>query len=155
MTEIVISETAVLQAAPEAVYAIFADYHEGHPNALPRPPFGALVVERGGTGAGTRFTVTTREGLGMKTYRMDVTEPQPGRVLLESDVDSDLTTTFAVEPADGGAARVTITTRYTRGGVRGWLERMLLPRLAGPVFQQEMRNVERLARERSAAPAGA
>lgn len=155
MAEIVISETAVLQAPPEVVYGIFADYHEGHPSVLPRPPFGPLVVERGGTGAGTRFRVETRKGFGMKTYRMDVTEPEPGRLLVETDVDSDLHTHFRVEPAEGGGSRVTITTRYTRGGVRGWMERMLLPRLGRPIYQQEMRNVEKLARERSAAPAPA
>lgn len=152
MAEIVIRGTAVLQAPPEVVYGIFADYHEGHPSVLPRPHFGRLVVERGGTGAGTRFTVEAREGLKMRTYRMDVSEPEPGRLLVEKDVGSDLVTHFRVEPADGGTSRVTITTRYTRGGVRGWLESMLLPTLAGPVFQQELRNVERLAQQRSAAP---
>ncbi len=152
MAEIVIRGTAVVQAPPQVVYGIFADYHDGHPHVLPRPHFGRLVVERGGTGAGTRFTVQAREGMKMRTYRMDVTEPEPGRLLVETDVDSDLSTHFLVEPADGGAARVTITTRYTRPGVRGWLESRLLPGLAGPVFRQELRNVERLARERSAVP---
>jgi hypothetical protein len=153
MAEIVISETAVLQAPPEVVYGIFADYHEGHPSVLPRPHFGRLVVERGGTGAGTRFTVEAREGLKMRTYRMDVTEPEPGRLLVETDTESDLVTHFRVEPAEGGASRMTITTRYTRGGLRGWLEARLLPRLARPVFLREMRNAERLAQARSAAPA--
>lgn len=150
MAEIIISETAVMQAAPDVVYSIFADYHEAHPSVLPRPHFGALVVERGGTGAGTRFRVE----VGRKTYRMDVTEPQPGRVLLESDLDSDLTTTFAVEPA-GGGSRVTITTRWTQGGLQGWLMRTLGPRLARPIYREELRNVERLARERSAASTAA
>jgi hypothetical protein len=154
VAEIIISETAVMQAAPEVVYGIFADYHEAHPGVLPRPHFGALVVERGGTGAGTRFRVDIRQGRGRKTYRMDVTEPQPGRVLVESDLDSDLTTTFTVEPADGGS-RVTITTRFTQGGPGGWLMRTFGPRLARPIYREELRNVERLARERSPASAPA
>ena len=152
MAEIVVSATEVLRAPPEVVFAIFADYHEAHPSVLPRPHFGALVVEHGGTGAGTRFTVQAREGLRMKTYRMEVSEPGPGRELLEQDLDSDLATRFIVEPAEGGRhARVTIRTRWTRRGVRGWVERLLVPRLAGPVFRQELRNVERLALERTAA----
>lgn len=154
MAEIIISETAQMQAAPEIVYGIFADYHEAHPSVLPRPHFGTLVVERGGTGAGTRFRVDVRQGMGRKTYRMDVTEPRPGHELLESDLDSDLTTTFTVEPA-GGGSRVTITTRWTQGGVQGWLMRTLGPRLARPIYREELRNVERLARERAAAPAHA
>lgn len=148
------SATVDVQAAPQAVYAIFTDYRDAHPRALPRPHFGALVVERGGTGAGTVFTVEVRQGLGMRTLRMEASEPHPGRVLVEKHLDSDLFTTFTVEPLDGGRqARVTITTRYTRGGVQGFLERLLLPPLAAGVLRQEIRNVERLARERSAAAA--
>jgi Polyketide cyclase / dehydrase and lipid transport len=154
VAEVIVSQSAVLDAAPEVVHTIFADYHVAHPSVLPRPHFGKLVVERGGTGAGTRFTVETRQGLGMRTYRMDVSEPRPG-VIVETDVDSDLATTFTVEPAEGGRTRVTITTRWTRGGVRGWIEQKLFPRLAAPIYQQELRNVERLARERSATPAPA
>lgn len=152
MAEIVISAAATVQAAPEVVYGIFADYHEAHPSVLPRPHFGALVVERGGTGAGTVFTVEMRQPGGMRTLRMEVSEPRPGRVLVETDTASDLVTTFTVEPVDGGRrARVMITTRWTRGGIRGALERLLMPPLARPIFLQEIRNVERLARDRSAA----
>lgn len=152
MPEVIVGDSAVVQAPAEAVYAVFADYHEGHPSVLPRPPFGRLVVEQGGAGAGTVFTVQTRQGLAMRTFRMRVTEPQPGRLLMESDVDSDLTSTFEVEPVDGGrGARVTITTRWTRGGVQGFVERLLLPRLARPIYAKEIRNAERVARERIAA----
>lgn len=156
MAEVIVGETAVVQAPPEVVYGIFADYMDAHPSVLPRPHFGELVVERGGRGAGTIFRVDVRQGTGRKTYRMEVSEPRPGRLLVETDLDSDLTTHFAVEPMDGGrSARVTITTRWTRGGLQGWLERLLLPALARPIYRQELRNVERLARERSAAPASA
>jgi hypothetical protein len=152
VAEILVSETAVLRAAPEVVYAIFADYVDAHPRVLPRPPFGDLVVERGGIGAGTRFRVEGLERGKMRSLTCEVTEPQPGRVLVESDVASDLVTTFTVEPSDGGRdARVTISTRWTRGGVRGFVERMLAPRILRPVYRQELRNVEQLARERSGA----
>lgn len=146
------SATAVVRAAPEVVYGIFRDYHDAHPRVLPKRAFGALVVERGGTGAGTAFTVELRQGPRTRLLRMEVTEPQPGRVLMEKDVDSDMVTTFTVEPADGGRdARVTITTRWTRAGLAGFLERKIAPPLMRPVFREEIRNVEQLARERAAA----
>ena len=154
MAQITISASAVVHAPPAIVYGVLADYHEGHPGILPRPPFGELVVESGGTGAGTVFRVTTRQGLGTITYRMAVTEPEPGRLLVETDQGSDLVSTFRVEPAEGGHSRVTITTRYTRGGVQGFLERLLLPTLAGPVYRKEIANLERVARQRSAAAPG-
>lgn len=156
MSRITISASAPVHAAPDVVYGILADYRDGHPHILPRPPFGELTVESGGTGAGTVFRVQTREGMGMRTYRMAVSEPEPGRLLMESDTESDLVSTFRVQPVDGGRqSRVTITTTYTRGGVRGWLESMLLPRLAGPIYQKEIANLDRFARERALTRASA
>lgn len=151
MAQVTIRTSAVIHASPAAAYGVLSDYHEGHPSILPRPPFGELVVESGGTGAGTVFRVTTREGMKMKTYRMSVTEPEPGRLLMESDMDSGLVSTFRVEPVDGGNARVTITTRYTRAGMQGWLESVLLPVLAGPIYRKEIANLERVARQRTPA----
>jgi hypothetical protein len=154
MAQVTISASNDVHAPPPIVYGVLADYHEGHPGILPRPPFGELVVESGGTGAGTVFRVTTRQGLGMITYRMDVTEPEPGRLLMESDRDSDLVSTFRVEPVAGGHSRVTITTRYTRGGIQGFLERVLLPTLAAPIYRKEIANLERVARERAGGAPG-
>ncbi len=154
MAEIVISASAPVHAPPATVYGILSDYRDGHPHILPRPPFGALVVESGGRGAGTVFTVQSRQGAKMRTHRMAVTEPEPGRVLVETDTDpkSDLVSTFTVDSAAGGNAYVTIGTRWTRGGVPGLIERMLVPPLARPVYRKEIANLERLARERSGLP---
>lgn len=155
MAQVTISASAIVQAPPEIAYGILIDYHQAHSAILPRPPFGELVVEKGGTGAGTIFRVTSREGLRMRTYRMEASEPNPGRLLVETDLESDLVTHFAVDPVEGGHARVTITTRYTRPGVKGAIERVLLPVLAGPIYRKEIANMEALARQRvAAAPAG-
>jgi hypothetical protein len=151
MQTVVIAASATISVPPQVAYGILIDYREGHPSILPRPHFGDLVVESGGTGAGTVFRVQTRQARGMQTLRMRATEPQPGRVLVESDLDSDLVTTFTVDPVDGGnGCRVTIETRWMRGGVRGWVERLLLPPLARPIFLREIRNLEALGRERMA-----
>jgi hypothetical protein len=152
MHTIVIAASAILSVPPQVAYGILIDYRDGHPSILPRPHFGELSVESGGTGEGTVFRVQTRQATGMQTLRMRATEPQPGRVLVENDLDSDLVTTFTVDPVDGGkGCRVTIETRWTRGGVRGWMERVLLPPLARPVFLREIRNLEALGRERMTA----
>ncbi|HEX6368157.1 MAG TPA: SRPBCC family protein [Longimicrobium sp.] len=150
MAQVTISESAVVHAPPATVYGVLSDYREGHPAILPRPPFGELAVESGGTGAGTVFRVQTRQGLAMRTFRMAVTEPEPGRLLVETDTESDLVSTFRVEPVEGGHSRVTITTRWTRGGVQGFVERLLLPTLAGPIYRKEIANLERVALQRSA-----
>lgn len=144
-----------MDAPARIAYVILTDYREAHPGILPRSNLGALVVEEGGLGAGTLFTVAIKEGPRMRTLRMRASEPEPGRVLMESDVDSDLVTTFTVDPRDGGArCEVTIRTAWTRGGLRGMIEAFAGPRLMPPVFREEIRNLEALAQRMAvAAPA--
>lgn len=150
MPEIVVEVSAPVRGTPEVVYGIFADYHDKHPRVLPRPHFGELVVERGGTGAGTVFRVGVLRGP-RKYLRMEVTEPEQGRVLKETDLDSDLWTTFTVNPAEGGRASiVTLHTRWTRGGVQWLMEKLLAPPLLRHIYRQELRNVDQLARQLSA-----
>ena len=129
MSEIHAEVTKVIEAPPEAVYAVIADYNESHPAILPKHVFSGLVVEQGGIGAGTVARVTMA-ALGTKQeLRVTVSEPEPGRVLVESG--SGLTTTFTVEPAGaGGSSQVTITADATPSpGPKGWIERMVSPAL--------------------------
>src|SRR5687768_1410472 len=42
-----IEAEAVIDAPAAVAYAIIADYREGHPHILPRPPFVSLDVEEG------------------------------------------------------------------------------------------------------------
>jgi hypothetical protein len=125
----------VIEAPPEAVYAVLANYNESHPAILPKHAFSGLVVEQGGTGAGTVVRVTMA-ALGTKQeLHITVSEPKPGRVLVENG--SGLTTSFAVEPAGAGrSSQVTITADATPNpGSRGWIERIVTPAL----LQDELR----------------
>jgi hypothetical protein len=77
--------SAVIDAPPAEVYAVFADYHHSHQQVLPKPYFGELVVEKGGKGAGTVFR-TSITMMGQTTnYTIEVTEPEPGRRIVETD----------------------------------------------------------------------
>ena len=132
--------SAVLDASPAEIYAIFADYLNGHPHILPKQYFSDLEVEEGGYGAGTRFRVRTR-ALGVeRPYHMIVSEPEPGRVLAERDVASDLVTTFTVTPAgDGRQANVRIATEWTPArGLGGWIERMITPPVMRRMYRTEL-----------------
>lgn len=136
--------TKVIQAPPEKVYTVLADYNESHPAILPKHVFSGLVVEQGGIGAGTVVRVTMA-ALGTKQeLHVTVSEPEPGRVLVESG--SGLTTTFTVEPVDAGrSSRVTITAEATPSpGPKGWIERLVTQallmdelRLLAEYMQQE------------------
>jgi hypothetical protein len=148
------SATALVDAPPPAVYAVLADYREGHPSILPPASFSDLVVEQGGTGEGTVIRFTVRVGGTARRVRAAVTEPQPGRVLHETDLDTGSVTCFLVEPAAGGRSRVTFETTWSTPGIRGWIERLMAPRLLERVYSEELRNLEAVARSTHAATAG-
>lgn len=133
------SESALIPAAPWKVYAIIADYHHGHPRILPKPAFVSLTVEQGGIGAGTVIRVQMQLLGQRSTYRATVTEPEPGRVLVETN-DTGYITTFTVEPrAEGRHALVTFSTAMpARTGIRAALERWLVKRLLRTVYVREL-----------------
>lgn len=148
MPEIRASSSAVIPAPPRVVYRIVADYHQGHPSILPPKYFSDLVVEEGGVGAGTRIRFEMRSFGGMRTFRAAVTEPEPGRRIEERYDDSDMVTAFTFDraPSGDGGTLVTIETRYRRGGVRGWMERLLAPAFLRTVYRAELAELARQAR---------
>lgn len=136
--------SADIDAPPAAVYAVFADYHHAHPQVLPKPYFGEVVVEQGGTGAGTKFrTGLTVMGRTLE-YHMEVTEPKPGRVLVETDKNLGVVTSFIIEPLDNGErSHVTIATDWTpSAGIMGWIERLSTPSLMRKLYTAELQNVQ-------------
>lgn len=142
------SASARIEAPPDRLYDLIADYRHGHPRILPRPPFVSLEVEEGGYGEGTVISVKMRVAGSTQTFRATVTEPRPGRVLVETS-DTGYVTTFTVEPEPGGgAARVTIHSELTpRRGVLGAIERWTAPRMLPRVFARELELLREAARE--------
>ena len=138
-----------IDARPAAVYAVLADYRVGHPAILPKPYFTDLKVQAGGRGAGTVIQVTMQV-LGVeRVYHEVVSEPEPGRVLAETDADAGVTTTFTVDALDGGKrSRVTIATEArTSPGLRGVVERMVQPPLLRGIYRKELRQLEEYIKE--------
>jgi hypothetical protein len=134
--------------APAArVYDIIADYRVGHPSILPRA-FRNLQVDEGGRGAGTRFHMEVHAFGRTETMRAAVTEPQPGRVLVEQDLDRPTMTTFTVERgAHDGEAIVTFDTQLeSRSGVLGAVERWVSTAFLQRVYREELGNLDRIAR---------
>ena len=129
-----------IQAAPEKVYDIIADYHNGHPRILPKPYFVSLEVEEGGYGAGTVIRFHMKLMGRLQTFRAEISEPEPGRVLVENDLDTGTTTTFTVEEhAQAQASRVTIrTVTQVRDGLFGAVEGWFTVRLLQPIYIKEL-----------------
>ncbi|HKP75931.1 MAG TPA: SRPBCC family protein [Longimicrobiaceae bacterium] len=143
-----VSASAEIDAPAERLYGIVADYRVAHPRIIPKPPFVSLEVEEGGYGAGTVIRCSMRIA-GMTTaFRAKVSEPEPGRVLVETDLAGGPVTTFTAEPLGPGRARVTISTLLQRGGkLAGPLERWLFVRFLRKVYREELRLLARVAAE--------
>ena len=146
MSSIHAEASETIDAAPERVYAVLADYHEGHPRILPPEFFSRLEVEQGGRGAGTVIRVHAR-GFGKEqVYHLTVSEPEPGRVLVEEDAGAGVVTTFTVTPLEGGLrSRVRIRTEWQpKPGLGGLVERLLNPVAAPLVYRKELRRLAEL-----------
>jgi hypothetical protein len=146
MAQIKMNAERLIDAPADVVYHCLADYVRHHnPNGFLPAAFSDMVVEQGGVGEGTviRFNVTLAGQT--RPHRARVTEPQPGRVLVESEDEGNLTTTFSVEPV-GQKSRVRFDTVYEKPGIVGWLERMLAPRMMRGLYADELAKLEQTAR---------
>lgn len=146
MGKVEASAERTIDAPAQQVYGYLADMHQ-HPRFLP-PAFSDFQVEEGGVGAGTvtRFVITA--GGRTRAYRMRVTEPEPGRTLVESDAGSSLVTTFNVEPR-GEKSLVRIVTNWDgASGIGGFFERTFAPKALRRIYLDELERLNAYARER-------
>jgi Polyketide cyclase / dehydrase and lipid transport len=136
----IITVSANLPVTPDRAYAVLADYLDGHPRILPSQ-FSNMSVEKGGIGAGTivRFQMTA---LGRKqNFRAAITEPEPGRVLVETGIDEKrVVTTSIVDPGHHpNECHVTFTTELqVRDGLLGIIEGFLAERYLRPIYIDEL-----------------
>jgi Polyketide cyclase / dehydrase and lipid transport len=148
----VVSASASIPAPPARVYGIIADYIDEHPRILP-PEFSDLVVEEGGIGAGTIVRFKIRVLSRTQNYRAVVTEPEPGRILVETYLEPDGTvTTFIVVPEESGTrSRVTFSTEMlVKSGFVGKIERFVSTRVLRPIFIRELQLLSARATEANA-----
>jgi hypothetical protein len=146
MGQISVTAERTVGGPSDAVYGYIAD-HEQHQRFLP-PAFSDFEIESGGVGAGTITRFKVSAGGGTRAVRMKVEEPQAGRVMTESDLESDLVTTWTVTP-DGEASRVQISTVWEAPGLRGFLERLFAPRAMRRLYADELERLDAYARERA------
>ncbi len=150
MSIISFSSTGIVGATADDVYNVLADYRKGHPAILPPENFGPVVVESGGFGAGTVIRFSTKVLGSERFFRSTISEPVPGRVLVESDTQSPTRTTFTIAPLDDGRhTRVTFTTQMqTSPGVQGLVERLIAPPALRRVYAKELKRLDEYLQKR-------
>jgi hypothetical protein len=140
MSKIHAQESAAIDASPEQVYAILRDYKVQHPAILPREYFKEVLVKEGGLGAGTVIQITMSLLGTQRVSVQTVSEPEPGRVLVEAEPDGGAVTTFTVDPIDGGErTQLTIATDLQASpGVLGLIEQLVTPLMLRRVYRAEL-----------------
>jgi hypothetical protein len=144
----------LLNAPADVIYHCLADYREHHRAAadggfLP-PTFTRLDVLQGGVGAGTVMRFTTSVGGRSVTRTQQVSEPEPGRVLVErGDGEGSV---FTVQP-EGNATRLRIETTLNAPGLEGLIMRWVGARVLGPLYADEMSRLEQYAQAHAAVAA--
>lgn len=152
MSTVHVAVSALIDAEPDIVYRILADYQQGHPHILPKRYFSGLEVEQGGYGEGTIVKATMRAFGGGHTLRMRITEPQPGRVLAETDIETGVVTTFTVTPSGAGTETTIATSLQLQPGLRGAVERVVTPWLLRRVYREELQQLNDYAQRLRQSP---
>jgi hypothetical protein len=148
MGKIHVAEEGSVGAPAELTYQLIAD-DQHHQQFLP-DSFSDFEILEGGVGAGTLHRFKVNAGGRTREMLMRVAEPEPGRVLTESDQNSSMITTFTVTPA-GDACTVRIETEWDgAGGIGGFFERTFAPRVMKRVYVDELGRLDRYARQQAA-----
>ncbi len=150
MGQISVKAAAILNARAEDVYAAIADYRHGHPNIIPAA-FSDLQVEQGGYGEGTIIRFKTKV-LGVEqAFYQRVSEPEPGRMIVEQDIDSaqNFITTFVVDPVeDNQKSLVEISTTLNASpGLVGIIERIIVLMINPRLYRKELQLLEAFAQK--------
>ena len=144
MAKVEASAERAIDAPADEVYGYLADLHQ-HPRFLP-PAFSDYQVLEGGVGAGTVTQFKVTAGGRTREYVTRITEPEPGKTLVETDTKSSLVTTFSVSPRDGKSL-VRITTNWDgAGGIGGFFERTFAPRALRRLLLDELDRLNTYAR---------
>jgi hypothetical protein len=142
-----------IDAPADVIYHLLADYREHHrPEGFLPPAFSDQEILAGGMGAGTELRYTLTTGGRPRVVTSQITEPEPGRTLVETA--EGILTTFTVEPSTDGGALVRFDTILDDRGVQGLLTRLFAPRLLAPLYEDELERLEMHATSHRAVDTG-
>ena len=139
--------TKDIQTPAEILYNIIADYRRMHWLILPKRYFLSLEVEQGGFGAGTIVNFAMRILGQTRSFHSLITEPEPGRLLVETDIKSGIATSFHIVPIEKeGQTRVTISTELKgRNFLEAWIAKMILQK----IYRLELELLAQVAEEQA------
>ncbi len=138
MSVIHVEQSEFIPAAPERVYEILRDYENHHRHILPEQYYSNFTIETGGLGAGTVGWVKVSAMGRTMPLHFRVSEPEPGRRMVETNLETGAETSFVLSPEESGT-RLTIASDYQpAGGLSGFLDRKLAPGVLQKMLAAEL-----------------
>jgi hypothetical protein len=134
------------------VYEVLADYSVHHPKIMPPDHFSNLEVESGGVGAGTVFHITAKLAGKRQRLHMRVSEPEPGSVLCETNLDTGVVTQFTVSGNGSNASVVRMSSEWESRGLKGLLDRLFTPHVMRGLFAEQLDQLDEYVRSLEAGP---
>jgi hypothetical protein len=148
MGKVTATTERTIDAAPEKVRALVADYSENRPKILTEQ-FRDFEVTEGGKGAGTvakwKLQATSKR---VRDIAATVSEPEPG-MLVETDANSTMVTTWTIREL-GVGSRVRIETTWNgASGIGGFFEKTFAPAGLKRIYDGMLIKLDNLAREQA------
>jgi hypothetical protein len=149
VAKVTVQREGLVGAPAGLTYRLIAD-DEHHQQFLPAG-FSDFKTVEGGRGAGTVHSFKLSAGGRTRAYTLRVDEPETGRVITETDLNSSLVTTFTVTPT-GEHCRVSIATTWDgAGGIGGFFERLFAPRVISKIYADELQRLDQYAQSQASA----
>ncbi len=143
------SAERLVDAPADVVYRCLADYtHHHRPGGFLPPTFSNQEILNGGVGDGTVIRLSVNLGGRTSTLTARISEPEPGRTLVEDG--EHVQTTFTVQP-EADKSRVRFDTVLQAGGLEGLMNKFFAARLLRPVYADELQRLERYAQSQATA----
>jgi hypothetical protein len=141
MSQVRAVAAAHIHAPAKQVADALADYATVRPEILPAQ-YTDYAVRSGGVGAGTvvnwKLHATEKR---VRDCAITVTSPEEG-VLVETDGNSSMVTTYTVVGSDDGHASVVIETVWNgAGGIGGFFERTFAPKALVKIYDELLANL--------------
>jgi hypothetical protein len=141
MSQVRAVAAAHIHAPAKQVADALADYATVRPEILPAQ-YTDYAVRSGGVGAGTvvswKLRATEKR---VRDCAITVTSPEEG-VLVETDGNSSMVTTYTVVGSEDGHASVVIETVWNgAGGIGGFFERTFAPKALVKIYDELLANL--------------
>ncbi len=141
MSQVRAVAAAHIHAPAKQVADALADYATVRPEILPAQ-YTHYAVRSGGVGAGTvvnwKLHATEKR---VRDCAITVTSPEEG-VLVETDGNSSMVTTYTVVGSEDGHASVVIETVWNgAGGIGGFFERTFAPKALVKIYDELLANL--------------